>query len=131
MSTILRGDVYEPGVCNIGPAEIRKRLAGGYLGLVLTVLTLVAFVIFQVPAPWRVLVAIPTGIAANGFLQAGLRFCVGFGTRGLFNMETSLGHEETIENAAFRRADQKKALQILGISALISVAVVVIAILLP
>jgi hypothetical protein len=131
MSTILRGSVYEPGVCNIGPAEIRKRRAGGYFGLVLTVLTLVAFVIFQVPTPWRVLVAIPTGIAANGFLQAALRFCVGFGTRGLFNMETSLGHEETVENAEFRRTDQKKALQILGISALISVAVVVIAILLP
>jgi hypothetical protein len=131
MSTLFATGQYQPGVCNIGPAEIRKRRAGGYLGLVLTVLLLAAFVIFHVPWPWRILIALPAGLGANGFLQAAFHFCVGFGTRGLFNMQESLGHEESVASAEFRKADQKKAYQILGISAAISLAVIIIAILLP
>jgi hypothetical protein len=131
MSTTVSSGVYQPGVCNIGPAEIRKRRAGGYLGLVVTILALIAFVVFQVPTPWRILIALPAGLAANGFLQAAFHFCVGFGTRGLFNMQESLGHEETVSDAEFRKADQKKAYKILGISTAISLGVVIIAILLP
>jgi hypothetical protein len=131
MSTTFSTGVYQPGVCNIGPAEIRKRRAGGYLGLVLMVLLLVAFVIFDVPTPWRILVALPAGLGANGFLQAAFHFCVGFGTRGLFNMQEDLGHEESVTDGEFRKADQKKAYKILGISAAISLGVVIIAILLP
>jgi hypothetical protein len=131
MPTSFATGQYQPGVCNIGPAEIRKRRAGGYLGLVLTVVLLAVFVIFQVPWPWRILIALPAGLGANGFLQAAFHFCVGFGTRGLFNMQESLGHEESVASAEFRKADQKKAYKILGISAVISLAVIIVAILLP
>ena len=131
MSITSTKPIYQPGVCNIGPAEIRKRRLGGYFGLALTVLLFIGFVVFHVPTPWRLLIAIPAGIGANGFLQAAFHFCVGFGTRGLFNMETELGHEETVLEGEFRRADRRKALQILAFSALISAAVVLIAVLLP
>jgi hypothetical protein len=97
---------YTPGVCNIGPAERRKRRLGGYLGLVITVLSLAAFVIFGVPDPWRVLIAMPVGLGANGFLQSAMHFCVGFSMRGLYNMGTALGTEETGPADAPRRSTQ-------------------------
>jgi hypothetical protein len=131
ISSNTSSSTYQPGVCNIGPAEIRKRRAGGYFGLVLVVLALISFMVFAVPTPWRLLIAIPAGIGANGFLQAALHFCVGFGTRGIFNMQTELGHEESVLEAESRRADQRKAVQIFGFSVLISLATVTLAVLLP
>jgi hypothetical protein len=122
---------YTPGVCNIGPAERRKRRLGGYLGLAVTVLALVAFVVFHVPDPWRVLVALPAAAGANGFLQSALHFCVGFSMRGLYNMGPALGAEENVMDAEMRRKDQRKGLTIIGYSVLIAAAVVVLAVLLP
>ena len=122
---------YTPGVCNIGPAERRKRRVGGYLGLVVTIVALAAFVLFHVPDPWRVLIALPVGLGANGFLQSALHFCVGFSMRGLYNMGPALGAEENVMDAEMRRKDQRKGLTIIGYSALIAAAVVVLAVLLP
>ena len=122
---------YTPGVCNIGPAERRKRRLGGYLGTALTVLAVIGFVVFHVPDPWRVLVALPAAIAANGFLQSAMHFCVGFSMRGLYNMGPALGAEETVMDTEMRRKDQRKGLIIIGYSVLIAAAVVVVAVLLP
>lgn len=122
---------YTPGVCNIGPAERRRRRLGGYLGLGLTVVALVGFVLFHVPDPWRLLVALPAGVAANGFLQSAMHFCVGFSMRGLYNMGPALGTEESVMSQEMRRADQRKGLTIIGYSTLIAAAVVVLAVLLP
>lgn len=121
---------YQPGVCNIGPAERRKRLQLGWLGLALTIVAIVAFVVFQVPDPWRVLVAAPAALAANGFLQHAMHFCVGFAMRGLYNLGP-LGTEETVMDAEMRKADQRKGLQITAYSMLFAAAAVVIAVLLP
>ena len=122
---------YQPGVCNIGPAERRQRRSLGYLGLIVTVLALVAFVVFDVPWPWRILVALPAGLGANGFLQSAMHFCVGFAMRGLYNLGDKLGTEENVLDKEMRRADQKKGALITLYAVLIAAAVVVIAILLP
>lgn len=122
---------YTPGVCNIGPAERRQRLNIGWLGLGLTFVALAAFVIFSVPDPWRVLVAAPALLGANGFLQYRMHFCVNFAMRGLYNLGDALHTEENVVDAAMRKADQRKGLQIIGLSLLAAAVVVVIAILLP
>ena len=122
---------YTPGVCNIGPAERRQRLNVGWLGAGLTFAALAAFVIFSVPDPWRVLVAVPAMLGAIGFLQYALHFCVNFAMRGLYNLGSALGAEENVVDAAMRKADQRKGLQIIGLSLLIAAAAVVIAVLLP
>ena len=121
---------YTPGVCNIGPAERRQRLSVGWIGVALTALTLFAFVTFSVPGPWRVLIFIPAALAANGFLQYALHFCVNFAMRGLYNLG-SVGSQENIVDAEMRKADQRKGLQIIGLSVLIGAAVVALAILMP
>ncbi len=122
---------YTPGVCNIGPAERKQRLNIGWLGVGLTFAALAGFVIFDVPAPWRVLVAAPALLGANGFLQYGMHFCVNFAMRGLYNLGDALHTEENVVDAEMRRADQRKGLLIIGLSLLIAAAVVVIAVLLP
>lgn len=122
---------YVPGVCNIGPAERRQRAMMGWIGLAITFAALAIFVIFDVPTPVRVLVAIPAALAANGFLQSALHFCVGFAMRGLYNLGDKLGTEENVLDAQMRKADQKKGIQITVYSLLIAAAVVLIAVLLP
>lgn len=122
---------YQPGVCNIGPAERRRRLNIGWAGTALTIVLLVLFVVARVPDPWRIVVAAPAALAANGFLQYGMHFCVNFAMRGLYNLGPALHAEENVLDADMRRADQRKGLKIIGLSALIAAAVVVVAVLLP
>lgn len=122
--------VYQPGVCNIGPAEIRRRRASGWLGLALAVVYLALAFALGWPAPWRLLVAVPVFLSAQGFLQAAFRFCVGFASRGLYNFG-ALGAEESVQDAEFRRKDLRKALIITALALAIAVVVALGAYLVP
>jgi hypothetical protein len=119
-------NVYQPGVCNIGPAEIRRRRSGGIVGLVVAVVFLALAFLLHWPAPVRLLVALPVGLAASGILQSAMHFCAGFGSKGLFNFG-ELGTEEHVMDAAFRKKDQRKATLILTLTAVIAVVVAVVA----
>ncbi|HEY4224816.1 MAG TPA: hypothetical protein VGM70_03295 [Pseudolysinimonas sp.] len=123
-------NVYQPGVCNIGPAEIRQRRRLGWIGLAVTVVFLVLAFALQFPAPFRLLAALPAGMAATGFLQGAFHFCVRFGTQGLFNFG-ELGTEEAVHETEYRKKDQRKAIQIAVLSLLIAVVVAVVAWLIP
>ncbi len=123
-------NVYQPGVCNIGPAEIRQRRRLGWIGLAVIVVFLVLAFALQFPAPFRLLAALPAGMAATGFLQGAFHFCVRFGTQGLFNFG-ELGTEEAVHEAEYRKKDQRKAIQIAVLSLLIAVLVAVAAWLIP
>ncbi len=103
---------YIPGVCNIGPAEIRRRRQSGWIGVGATILAWALFALFRVPTPWRLFLFFPAMIGASGFLQAALHFCAGFGTRGVFNFGPLVGTTQTVEQEEFRRRDRRKALVI-------------------
>ena len=122
--------VYQPGVCNIGPAEIRTRRMSGYVGLAVAVGFLVVAFALGWDAPWRLLVALPVFLSAQGFLQAAFHFCVGFASRGLFNFG-ELGSEETVHEAEFRKKDQRKALLITLLAFAVAAVVAVSAYLVP
>ena len=113
---------YVPGVCNIGPAEIKRRRQGGWFGLGATIILWVALWIFRVPAPWRLLLFFPATMGAAGFIQAALHFCAGFGMRGVFNFGSEVGKTETVEQTEFRRKDRRMALHIGLYSGLIGIA---------
>ena len=123
-------NVYKPGVCNIGPAEIRKRRLSGWIGAALSVAFLVLAFALDWAAPWRLLVFLPAFMAAQGFLQAAFHFCVGFASRGLFNFG-ELGTEDNVLDAEFRRADQRKAVLISVLAFAIAAVVAVVVYLLP
>ena len=116
---------YIPGVCNIGPAEINRRRQAGWLGLGVTIVLWAAFWFFKIPAPWRLLLFFQAAMSASGFLQAAMHFCAGFGMQGVFNFSTEVGKTDTVEQAEYRRKDQRKALQISLYSGLIGIAIAV------
>ncbi|CAN5118947.1 hypothetical protein BH11ACT2_BH11ACT2_21000 [soil metagenome] len=96
--------------------------------MVATVVLVAVLLIVQVPASWRLFAFVPAALAGSGFLQAGLHFCANFGMRGLFNVSTGMGEQESVMEADFRRADQRKAVQIIAGSVLIGAVVAVVAV---
>ncbi|KND46996.1 MAG: hypothetical protein AB199_01010 [Parcubacteria bacterium C7867-004] len=113
---------YVPGVCNIGPEEIKGRRASGWFGLVLTIA--VGAVLIMLPvSPWtRLVLFFPAAIGALGFLQAGFHFCVAYGTQGLFSMGNGT---ESVSQQEFRKQDQVKSVKIITYSVLIGIVVAV------
>lgn len=121
---------YQPGVCNIGPEEIARRRRAGHIGAVITVIALVALVALHAPPLVRLVLAIPAAGAASGYLQAWLRFCAGFGAKGVFNFG-QLGQVSPVADDGERALDRVRATQIGLASLLIGVAVGTVAALLP
>ncbi len=121
---------YQPGVCNIGPDEITKRRRTGDFGVIATVVTFVVLVVLGVPPIARFLVALPAAVAASGYLQAYFKFCVAFGSAGVFNFGAR-GTTEHVVDADARARDRQRVLQLsLGIAA-ISVSIGLLAVLVP
>lgn len=123
---------YIPGVCNIGPAEIRRRNIVGITGFVVSAILLIWFYYAAVPDLLRLFVIIPAFIGAMGFLQAQFHFCAKFGMSGIFNVsDDDIQRTESIDQAEFRRKDRQKALSILAYSIAIAWAIALTAYLLP
>ena len=80
---------YQPGVCNIGPAEIARRRRSGHVGVLASVVLLVLLVAIDAPPLARLLVALPAAGAASGYLQAWFHFCAGFGSRGRLQLRAA------------------------------------------
>lgn len=97
----------------------------------MTVVLFILIVVLDIPPSLRLLIALPVGLAATGFLQAKLHFCVRFGMAGLFNMsETALKHE-TIDQSKYRKKDQRKALIIISSATIITLVITIITYILP
>lgn len=104
---------YVPGVCNIGPGQIRVRLIFGMLGTGITLVMWTLLDALDAPVAWYWLLTAPAAAAALGFLQARSRFCADFGFRGVFNMDPAITGMDTPVQAKYRAQDQQKALHIL------------------
>ena len=130
MQYVPDSDGYQPGVCNIGPAEIQRRRRAGHAGVIATSATLALLVAIDAPAISRLVLTAPAAIAASGYLQARSRFCANYGWRGIFNVG-AIGDDARVGDSAARAADQRRAVQIgLGSLAIGSV-VAAVAVLLP
>ena len=121
---------YQPGVCNIGPAEIARRRRAGHTGLLAAVGLFAALVVIGAPDWTRFLVAIPAIGAASGYLQARLRFCAGFGSMGVFNFG-EVGPTERVANEPDRARDRMRAFQIGAASFAIGILAGLSAVVLP
>jgi len=121
---------YQPGVCNIGPAEIARRRRAGHIGLVATVVLFGVLVVIDAPPVARLLVAVPAIMSASGYLQAYLKFCAGFGSRGILNFG-EVGTTVQVQDAAARALDKARANRIGLASVAIGVVVGIVAAILP
>jgi hypothetical protein len=121
---------YQPGVCNIGPAEIRRRRRTGYVGLGAAVALDAVLLVLDAPAWTRLAVALPVVVGLSGLIQAQLRFCAGFGMAGLQNMG-AIGEQQRVEVAEASAADRRKAMGINAVAIAGGLAVGVVLALLP
>ena len=102
---------YQPGVCNIGSAEIARRRRAGHIGLAATIGLFAGLFVLNVPRPVRLIVALPAAASASGYLQARARFCAGFGSMGVYNFG-ELGRTVEVIDPDERARDRRKARQI-------------------
>lgn len=123
-------DGYQPGVCNIGPAEIARRRRSGHFGAIATVVLFVALVAIGAPHWLRFIVALPAAAAAAGYIQAQMRFCIAFGSLGVFNFG-ELGPREQVVDRDARARDRMRAVQLMAACAGVGVAVGIVAVLVP
>jgi hypothetical protein len=121
---------YIPGVCNIGPAEIARRRRAGHVGLLVTVAAFAALVVIDAPPLARLILVLPAAAAASGYLQAWLKFCAGFGSRGIFNFGP-VGDTHQVVDEDARARDRARSNRIALASLAIGVAVGVVAAVIP
>lgn len=123
-------DAYQPGVCNIGPAEIARRRNFGHMAAAVAVVSFLVLVVLGLPSWVRLLVALPVAGAASGYLQAHFHFCAGFGSRGVYNFG-ELGTTHEVVDPSALAADRAMSRRIGIWSAIIGLVAGVIAVLLP
>ncbi len=128
--TPLAGVEYRPGVCNIGPAEIARRRRAGHVGLLVTMAVFAVLVAIDAPPLARLILILPAAAAASGYLQAWLKFCAGFGSRGIFNFGP-VGDTQQVVDQDARARDRARANRIGLASLAVGIAVGVVAALLP
>jgi hypothetical protein len=128
--TTTTGVEYSSGACNIGPAEIARRRRAGHVALAVAIVLLAVLVAIGAPPLARLLVALPAAGAASGYLQAYLKFCAGFGSRGVYNFG-ELGTTQHVEDADARKRDRARSIQIGLASLAIGVLAGLIAVALP
>jgi len=129
MGTAKTSQEYIPGVCNIGPAERRQRRMMGVFGAVATIGLFAVLLVVDAHWAWRLLLVFPATLAANGFLQDRMHFCVGFGMKGIFNVINSAGVTDNVDLEEFRLADRRKAIKIVLYSLVIGLIVAALALL--
>ena len=78
----------------------------------------------------RLFLVLPAAAAASGYLQAWLKFCAGFGSRGIFNFGP-VGDTQQVVDEEARARDRARANRIGLASLAIGVAVGVLAAVIP
>jgi hypothetical protein len=122
---------HQPGVCNIGPAEIRVRRMTAWVGFVLAVAFFIILRSIKASQAFYALEFFPVLLFTNGWVQTRSRFCIYFGIKGIFNFGglMKFSSRESIDDAAFRAADRATALKLLGRSLALALPITMILIL--
>lgn len=121
---------YQPGVCNIGPAETAMRRRAGHAGTAATLGLVGILLATRAPRAARLLVALPASGAASGYLQARHRFCAAYGSRGVYSLG-ALGATTPVLEPSARALDQATARRIGLMSGVIGLAAAGVALVAP
>ncbi|MDY6777216.1 MAG: hypothetical protein SVU32_00995 [Candidatus Nanohaloarchaea archaeon] len=107
---------YDPGVCNIGPAEQRKRYILGGSGFAAAVL----FILYGNLLPYQIVthILLFTSLLAGfeGIYQGYLGFCAGFALQRVYDVSQSGDGRHRVEDEEAHRQDMQKAWRIHGYS---------------
>ena len=110
---------YVPGGCNIGAAEIQRRLRAGRAGVAVFSVAFAGLLIGGAEPALHLLLFLPALVGAIGFVQARARFCVYFGFASLFSF-SDLGQQARIVDDEARRRDWTMAWRPLARSSFIA-----------
>ncbi len=121
---------YIPGKCNLGTEEIEMRRRKAKIGLMLTLLSIIAIQIFHPSLNYRLLIFIPLFYSILCYYQAQQKFCVAFGIIGIYNFE-KLGKSKRVLENEFKNKDIKNSWLIILKSFLLSFLIVAIYYFLP
>ena len=102
---------YISGACNIGPAEIKRRKQGAYLGGALYLIVSISLIASDASKSTRLWVFLPAALFAVGYIQSKRKFCVAYGFLGIFNFE-KLGNTTRIKVNQDLKADRKYAIKL-------------------
>jgi len=112
---------YISGACNIGPAEIKRRKQGAYLGGALYLIVAIFLIASDASRTTRLWAFLPATLFAVGYIQSKRKFCVAYGFLGIFNFE-KLGSTTKIKVNQDLKADRKYAIKLM-VQALLLAAV--------
>jgi len=122
---------YVPGVCNIGPWEIRRRRTFAIVGFAVAIVLFLALVAAGAPPIARLLVLLPVWGGAFSWLQARRRFCAGFAMAGISNFADGEAGRQAVTDPEAHRADIEATMRMTRDSFLIALPVAIVAVLLP
>ncbi len=122
---------YVPGVCNIGPWEIRRRRTFALVGFAAAIVLFVALVAVGAPPIARLLVLLPAWGGTFSWLQARRRFCGAYAMAGITNFADGEVGRQSVADPAAHRADVQATLRMTRDSFLIAFPVTIVAVLLP
>jgi len=114
---------YQPGVCNIGRTEQRKRRNMGLASFAAAVAYLAVFLWLDLPDPYLLGVFAPVFGGFIGILQDHFRFCAGFAAIARYDLAGSGDDAGSVTDADAVRRDRKRAFQIVAYAALAAVVV--------
>ena len=103
---------YQPGLCNIGGAEVARRKQVAQFGGALYLIFSLIFIIKNYSLSLTAVIFLPAMIFAVGFIQSRRKFCLAFGLMGTFNFQR-VGTLTKIEDRESLAADRRTALTIL------------------
>lgn len=121
---------YQPGVCNIGPGEIRRRQSVAAIGAVLTIALAFFLISGHHPKASRASIFIPAMIFAVGWIQSRRKFCLAFGFMGTFNFG-KLGELSKVADKDDLARDRATALSILSQAIVLAIAITGLVLLIP
>ncbi len=119
---------YISGACNIGPAEIKRRKQGAYLGGALYLIVSISLIASDASKSARLWVFLPAALFAVGYIQSKRKFCVAYGFLGIFNFE-KLGKTTKIKVNEQLKADRKYALKLSAQALLLAIILTLLTIL--
>lgn len=121
---------YIPGSCNIGKGEIKRRQFVAFVGLFLSIATLVTLISIDAPTSSRIGIFFPLMMASVGYIQSRSKFCLAYGFAGTFNVG-KMGDLSRVVSPEDRAEDRKTALTILGKSFLLAAVATGVVLVLP
>lgn len=116
---------YIPGSCNIGREEIRRRYRIGYIGIVFALIVAIFIHLTNAHRIWKLFLFIPVFYSVSGFIQAVNKFCYFYGLRQVFSLDGIRKFTKVKDEQLIKR-DRKKAIQIVMMVTICSVAITAI-----